>query len=180
MTRSSYERAKSPRRSDDVFQRDFVIETRWPPTVAAIEIQKRMAAPATPRQGDEPFLGGSLSKTEFRFSRASSGRNNLLPVIDAAVLDSDRNGARVEVRVRLNGTLLVMIGFTIAVAMVGAVAAGVSGLWWLAACPLLIAGCKAYHAAFKREARQAEAILREIFARAPALPPPYDTEEPYR
>lgn len=68
--------------------------------------------------------------------------------------------------------------------MLGPIAAGVSvpaaGLCLLAASPLLVAGCKVYHAAFKREARQAEGILRDIFAAAPPLPPPHDTGEPYR
>jgi hypothetical protein len=167
-----------------VFERDFVIETRWPPTVAAVEIQKRIAAPGGPSEGDEPFLGRSLSKTEFRFSRAPSHRNNLLPVIDATVVDSQREGARVEVRVRLHDAVLVFIVLTIAVAIMGPIAAGVpvdTAIRWLPVIfTLLLAGFRLYHAAFTREARQAEAILREIFAAAPPLPPPHDTGEPYR
>ena len=161
----------------------FEVETSWPTTVAAIEIRKRIAAPRGPSQGDEPFLGRSLSNTEFRFSPASSHRNDMLPVIEATVSSADPKGARIHVQVRLSDAMLCFTVVTMAVATLG-LAATVSG-WqagfsWLGVSALLLVGCKLHHGTFKREARRTEEILRDIFAAAPALPPPPETGEPYR
>jgi hypothetical protein len=172
-------------RLNDLFpQRDFVIETRWPPSVAAIEIRKRIAVRDGGRLGDEPFFGRSLSKVEFQFSRAPSDRKNLLPIIDATVTPCDRDGARVHVRMRPHDGVLLIPALAIVMAILGPFAAviygGVAGLKLLGVSALLILGGRWHHAAFEREARRAEAILRGIFAAAPALPPPHDTGEPYR
>jgi hypothetical protein len=168
----------------DLFpRRDFVIETCWPPTVTAIEIRKRIAPPRGPSPCDEPFVGRALSKTEFRFSRANS-EQNLLPVIEATVAPTHREGARVNVRMRLPDALRGLVALTMVIAALSPVTAVVSGgragLSMLAPCLLAIGVCGMQHAAFKREARRTEAILRGIFAAAPALPPPHDTGEPYR
>jgi hypothetical protein len=171
-------------RPRDLFPRhDFVIETSWPPSVAAIEIRKRIASPRAGEQGDEPFFGRSLSETEFRFSRAPSGKN-LLPVIDATITPSRRGGARVDVRLRLQDTALVLTVTSMTVATLGPIAAVVTGGWGslpaLGVSALVVLGARWHHAAFSREALRTETTLRAIFAAAPGLPPPHETGEPYR
>ncbi len=168
---------------DSLFPRhDFVIETSWPPAVAAIEIRKRIAAPHAASQGDEPFLGRSIGETEFRFSRASQ-KSNLLPAIYVAVVPSHHEGARVQVLVRPNDVWLGLMAMCIFVATItiGGLMHGAPGaLESAAVLPLLVLAGALARPAFQREARRTEAILRSIFAAAPGLPPPHDSGKPYR
>jgi hypothetical protein len=164
--------------------RDFVIETSWPPTVAAIEIKKRIAAPRIFGGGDEPFVGKSLAEAEFRFSRAISYRNSFLPVIQAAVEPSHRDGARLRVRMRLSVPVMAFMGVWMTGAtfgaLVGLVSAARGGPPALIVLALPLFGVGLVAVPFSLEARKAEAMLRAIFAAAPGLSPPPGMGGPYR
>jgi hypothetical protein len=160
--------------------RDFAIETSWPPSVAAIEIRKRIASPRLFAETEEPFVGKSISEVEFCFSREASHRNPYLPVIDAEVEPSYRDGARVRVRMRLH----IVMGAWLAPAAlgllfgIGSLVRGQSAGWIGIVMPVFIVGLVT--GIFSSEARKAEDLLRAIFATAPGVPPPPDTGEPYR
>jgi hypothetical protein len=163
---------------------DFVIETSWSPAVAAIEIRKRIAAPDAGSPSYEPFVGRSYSTTEFRFTRAYSGKNNVLPVILATVAPSHREGARLEISMRPGAAFWAFMVGWMAMATFGVIGSVRSrdaeyiGLFAL--CAMLMVVAAAHHFAFRREVRQTDATLRSIFAPAPPLPAPRDTGEPYR
>jgi hypothetical protein len=164
--------------------RDFAIETSWPPSVAAIEIRKRIASPRLFAQTDGPFVGESMTEMEFRFSRGISYRNSFLPVIRVAVEPSYRDGARVRVRMRLHGAVAVFTALWLAAAtsglffgfasLVGGEAPGLTMI------VMPVFGVGLLTGAFSFEARKAEDLLRGIFAAAPGFLPSPDTGEPYR
>ena len=164
--------------------RDFAIETSWPPSVAAIEIRKRIASPRLFARTGEPFVGESTTEMEFRFSRGISYRNSFLPVIHAAVEPSYRDGARVRVRMRLHGAVAVFMAIWLTGATFGllfgleSLVRGQAAGWIGIVMPLF--GVGLVTGGFSFEARKAEDLLRGIFAAAPGFPPPPDTGEPYR
>jgi hypothetical protein len=160
--------------------RDLVIETSWPPNVAVIEIRKRTIKPRGfglfnfLGDDEEPFVGGALSDTEFRFWRRISYRNSFLPIIHAVVEPSHSGGASVRIRMRLH---VFVIGFLL-IWMTGATFGCVFGLVALAhgepagliALAFPVFGVALVTIPFAIEARNAEVLLREIFAPALALP----------
>ena len=164
--------------------RDFVIETSWPPNVAATEIKKRIGKPRLFGRSDETFVGKSTSEGEFRFSRAIRYKNSFLPIIHAAVEPSYRDGARVRVRMRLHGLVLAFMAIWMTAAASGALVGlvslargrpvGLVGVVFTVSVASFVA------VTFSREADVAEALLRRIFAAAPALPSAPDTGAPYR
>jgi hypothetical protein len=162
-------------------RREFVIETSWPPNVAAIEIRKRIASPYLPARGDEPFIGRSISEDEFRFSRGSSGRSSAYPIVYVAVEPSFRDGARVRVRIQLHdfATALTALPATVGVLLgIILLAHGQPAGLIAVALSAFLAGLIVV--SFSRQARETEALVRAIFAAAPGLPPPTDSGEPYR
>jgi hypothetical protein len=163
--------------------RDFAIETSWPPTLAAIEIKKRIAAPHFFGHCDKPFVGKAFTETAFRFSRAISYRNAFLPVIQATIEPSHGNAARVRVRMRLSVPAMAFMAIWMTGATFGALVGLVSAAGGSAAAMLALAlpffGAGLATMPFSLEADEAEAMLRAIFAPAPALPP-WSAGEPYR
>jgi hypothetical protein len=165
--------------------RTFVIETRWPPEVAAIEVKKVIDKPTLfGAIGDAPFVGKAKSQTEFVFRRRISYRNSFLPIIRAVVEPSHNGGARIRVRMRM---YLFAMGFLL-VWSTGGAFAGLAGLVALSegqvaglvgvAFPLF--GLALTCVPFALEARIAERLLRAIYAAAPPLPPPPETGQAYR
>ena len=159
--------------------RDFVVETRWSPGVAAIELKNRVGPRRFYAGGGTPFVGESVNEAEFRFRRAISYRNSFLPHIQVAVEPAGDRGARVHVRMRMHPavltlTVLWLVGMTIAAI------AELSTPWHRHAGPMALVmpviGIVVVVLSFGLEARKAEAMLREIYAPAPAL----ETNEPYR
>jgi hypothetical protein len=160
--------------------RRFAIETSWPPSVAAIEIRKRLADSRW-NSSDLPFVGQAVSETVFRFSRAISYRNSFLPVIEARVEPSHRGGARIRVRMGLNGFVIAFMALWLLSATFGAIVAlagGRPGALSVVGFPLF--GVTLVTLPFALEARKSEAAVRSIFAAAPAGPPSFDSGEPYR
>jgi hypothetical protein len=166
--------------------RRFVVETSWPPTVAAIEIGKRIAPPRIfGRDREKPFVGKSLGEGVFRFSQATSYKNALLPVVEVVVEPSHRDGARVRVAMRLNDFVAVFVAVWTIAAIVGALACLGYALWHWDAVGLLgfavpLIGAWVVVFPFSLDAREAESQIRQIFAPAPGSPPPFDSAEPYR
>jgi hypothetical protein len=160
-------------------RREFVIETSWPPNVAAIEIRKRIASPYRPARGDEPFIGRSISEDEFRFSRGSS-RESPSPIVYVTVEPSLRDGSRVRVRIERDFvTAITGLWVTIGV-LFGMIPLAHGQPAGLIAVALSALGARLVVVWFSRQARETEAQVRAIFAAAPGLPPPTDSGEPYR
>src|SRR5690242_13094827 len=82
--------------------RDFVIETRWPSGVAALELRKRIEKSRRFIPSDESFIGSAITDTEFDFAHATADHNPFVPLVRASVEASRRNGARVRVRIRFH------------------------------------------------------------------------------
>jgi hypothetical protein len=159
--------------------RDLAIETSWPPSVAAIELQKRIEPPRWLGGGESPFEGQPIAEREFRFRRRWS--NKLPLMIYALVEEGPRGGACVRVQMRLAGLSGVFfLVWTTMAALLG-FAALIRGQLVGLFSPILIVGVgSAINVPFAIEAREAERTLREIFVAAPALPPAPKTGEPYR
>jgi hypothetical protein len=161
-------------------RREFVIETSWPPNVAAIEIRKRIASPYLPARGDEPFIGRSISENEFRFSRGSS-RQSPSPIVYVAVEPSLRDGSRVRVRIELHDGVTAITGLWVTIGVLfGMIHLAHGQPAGLIAVALSALGARLVVVWFSRQARETEALVRAIFAAAPGLPPPTDSGEPYR
>jgi hypothetical protein len=174
---------------DLIPSRAFVIETSWPPSVAAIEIKERVGPPYRHNwflggdDDDTPFAGSHVRENEFRFSRRIPYRNSLLPVVHATVEPSHDNGARVHVRIGLPGivmpfmaiwsTVVMLIGLAVLVSALsrGQPAAGLAVL----AFPVFAVTLLTISSGL--EARTAESLLRDIFARAPGKNSPPRTVE---
>lgn len=162
--------------------RDFIIDTRWSPAVADVELRKRVEGLLG--TGDAPFRGRSVGQAQYKLHRAISYRNSFLPVIHATIEPGHRGGARVRIRMRLHAGVAVFMPIW----MTGAMAAAIAGIVGLAhgqgagvvglAMPIFGAGLTVIP--FALEARTAERLLREVYAPAPALPAPPETGEAYR
>jgi len=180
--RTAYDGAAMHAR-DLVPWRDFTIETSWSPTVAAVELQKRIGERRFFGGGDTPFTG-TVDGSVFRFSRRIAYRNSFLPMIVAVIEPSHHNGARIRVQMRLHVLVMVFM----AVWMTGATLAGLVGLTalargqpaGLAALAFPLFGAALSTIPFALEARLAERLLREIYAQAPAPPAPPESGVAYR
>jgi hypothetical protein len=164
--------------------RDFTIETSWPPSVAAIELQKLIGERRFFGGGDMPFAG-TRDGSVFRFSRRIAYRNSFLPMIVAVVEPSHHDGARVRVQMRLHVFVMLfmgiwMTGATLVSVMVGFATLSRGQPAGLLALAFPLAGAGMTTIPFAFEARTAEHLLREIYARAPALPAPPETGVAYR
>ncbi len=159
--------------------RDFVIETSWSPVVAATEMKNRIGPRRLYGGGSAPFAGESLNDAAFRFRRAIAYRNSFLPHIHVAVEPAGDRGALVHVRMQLHPAVLALTVIWLVGMTIGAIAQ-VTLAWHRHAGPLGLAmpaiGIVVIVVSFGLEARKAEAMLREIYAPAPAL----KTNEPYR
>jgi hypothetical protein len=160
--------------------RDFVIETSWSPGVASTEMKNRIGPRRFYGGGGAPFVGESLTGAEFRFRRAIAYRNSFLPHIRVAVEPAGDRGARVHVRMQLHPAVLALTVIWL-VGMTIAVIAQVTLPWHRQhGAPMGLAmpgiGIVVVALSFGLEARKAEAMLRAIYAPAPAL----KTNEPYR
>lgn len=169
--------------------RRFVIETRWPPDVVATELRKLVDAPGTffGADSDRPLTGRMLDRGA-RFTPTIRGKNSWAPVVRVIVEPSHREGTRLRVTVHFNFFVTAFSAIWIAaflILMIGGVLTmadqGLSILPTIAVIALffglfvaLICG------SFMRYARNSERVLREAFARAPALPEPVDTGTAYR
>jgi hypothetical protein len=159
--------------------RDLAIETSWPPSVAAIEIRKRISEPRALANGDEPFLGGPLGEHEFRFRLHRSQEFPL--TVHARVEEGPRGGACVRVRMRLPDVAAIAFLAWATIATLFALEALIRGqILGLLAPVLIVAVIRVVTLPFVFAAREAERILREVFAAAPALPDAPNTGEPYR
>jgi len=156
--------------------RTFVVETDWSPGVAFIELKKHVAPRGWFGGGDSTFVGAPTEGPEFTFSRRIRYHSPFLPVIDAVVEPSPERGAKIRVSMRLHLTVLAFM----TVWMTGACAASLAGIaaalfygrpaGLIALLVPLVGGWFA-SSSFALEAREAEALIREIFARAPARNP---------
>jgi hypothetical protein len=167
---------------------DFVIETSWSPDVATVELAKQIEGACTRRGGDEPFVGHCEDQKAFRFSRRKVPLDKSTRLVVVATVEpSHRGGARVRVRVRFPTVVLVLpVLFLLAVfaqaSKPSKAGSSAESLLPFALVVLLVAlaGAGAAIGVFWAECRKVEQELRWIFTRAPALPPPYESGEPYR
>jgi len=165
--------------------RELIIDTSWSPSVAAIELRKSIQGPPPLSGGDDALFSGRVEGGRFHFSRRVAYKNSFLPVIQAVVEPSHHDGARVRIRMRLHAFVLVFVLAWTAIAAVFGVAVAISvvsrgramGLVGLLA-PLF--GVAIGSIPFALEARNAERLLRDVFARAPALPEAQKTGGAYR
>jgi hypothetical protein len=174
--------------------RDFVIETSWSPEVSIVELAKRVDAPRLPFFGidhpERPFQGKSVSPTALEFRRTVDWKvESAIPAtIRASVTPALGSGACVRVRIRpraAGGVALALVGLFAVASFVLAVFALIAGevrgaLVALGGSVVVVASALLR---FALESDRSERILRGIFERAPALPPPdppYESGEPYR
>ena len=163
-----------------------MIDTSWAPHVARIELRKNMDEPkllSTP--GEAPFIGKAISDVELHFHRRIAYRNSFLPRIRATLEPSYHGGSRLRVRMQLHPLVLAFMGVWMTFATFGGLAIGIAALAHgqiagLFALAFPVLGASICSIPFAIEARNAEGLLRDIFAPAPALPPPPRTDEPYR
>ena len=159
--------------------RDFVIETSWSAGVAATEMKNRLGPQRLYGGSSAPFVGESLGDAEFRFRRAISYRNSFLPNIRVSVEPAGDRGARVHARMQLHPAVLALTAIWLVVMTIAAIA-HLFAPWHRQAGPMGLAlpaiGLVVVVLSFGLEARKAEAMLRAIYAPAPAL----KTNEPYR
>jgi hypothetical protein len=164
--------------------RSFTIDTCWSPEVAAIEIRKVIDAPTLfGGGGGLPFVGKACGEKEFEFRRRIGYRNSFLPVIHAVVEPSHHGGARVRVNMRMHAFVIAFMVVWVTFASVVPGAAGVVALLHGQASGQLLVplfGVAMVCVGFPPEARKAEAMLRALYAAAPALPPPPETGQAYR
>ena len=177
--------AKAVQLRDLLPWRDFVIETSWSPSVAAIEIKKSIDGPPPLSGGSDALFIGREDDGRFRFSRRISYRNSFLPMIVAVVEPSHHDGARVRVRMRLHLFVMVFVsvwigGASLAAFMVAFIFISHGYPVGLLAAVLPLLGAAMVSIPFALEAPRAERLLRDVFARAPALPAPPETGEAYR
>lgn len=166
--------------------RSFTIETKWPVDVAVVEIQKRVGPfRVLGGGGSEPFVGKKVGERAFKV-RAWSGFNQAgRAILLLTVEPGHREGARVVVRMRLNILIAIFMTAWLMLATAGAIVATIAavrlGMWIaLLAWSLPLLGIAFIEIPFVREARESERLLREIFARAPALPEAPPTGDAYR
>ncbi|HEY1691673.1 MAG TPA: hypothetical protein VGG39_05910 [Polyangiaceae bacterium] len=166
--------------------RTFVVETSWSPTVAEIELRKKVAPQrAVPGDGghDDAVFVGSEGHGRFRLSRRAGDQSTFPLRFDVVVESSHHQGARVVVRPRTVVLLILSLclGAVTVIASIMAVVGlecGLPSAMLVLALPVVLAGLLSFATA--REARESERLLRGIFARAPALPAPPETDEAYR
>jgi hypothetical protein len=165
--------------------RTFVVETRWPPEIAAVEVKRAIHQPTLfGSGGDAPFVGKVKSETEFVFRRRISYKNSFLPIVRAIVEPSRHGGARIRVRMRMHSFALCLIlvwitggAFAVLAGLVALFEGQMAGLIGIA---FPVVGLGLACTPFALEARVAERLLRAIYAAAPALPPPPETGQAYR
>jgi hypothetical protein len=153
-------------------RRDLVVETSWPPDVAANELATRIGKGRFFGGGHTLFVGDRLNEREFRFSRRISYRNSFLPVIRVVIEDSDHGGSRVRVRMRLHAFVLAAMALYMTVATFIGLPLGfvlLSRRDTSAVIPLAmpVFGATLTTVSFAVEAQKAERLLRDIFAGAP-------------
>lgn len=164
--------------------RDFVVDTRWPPEVAVAEIQKRVGQPQLFGWGETaPFVGhraGNAFRLNLKKSALQKGRGPA--VIDAVVEPSHHNGARIRVKMRLTSSLsfVLLASIVFLVLCVSGARAEMKGVNAVFLSFGLLFYSTLVAIMFVFQANKAERLLREIFARAPALPAPVETGLAYR
>jgi hypothetical protein len=164
--------------------RDFVIDTRWTPDVAIVEIRKRLGRPQLFGWGESAPFVGELNGNAFRFrhEKAPLRKGTGPAVIDAVVEHSHHNGARIRVTMRVNMSsmvsLIIFVGF-IAFTVLRAPADAKWAMGAFVSFGLLFFGSVTV-IRFASQANKAERFLREIFANAPAFPAPVETGVAYR
>jgi hypothetical protein len=149
-----------------------------------VELQKRIGERRFFGGGDTPFAGTGDGSV-FRFSRRIAYRNSFLPRIVAVIEPSHLDGARVRIQMRLHLFVMVfmavwMTGATLASVVVGLATLSEGQLAGLLAFAFPLTGAAMATIPFALEARTAERLLREIYARAPALPAPPESGVAYR
>jgi hypothetical protein len=167
--------------------RTFVVETKWPPSVAVIEIRKQVGTVRGLLGGGgdneyAPFVG-TEDRGRFHISRRIGNERSVRPRLEVAVEPSHHDGSRVVVRVDPDAKMLLLVSFAVAVGLIVAgfaVAADGLGPQLLLALPIAAALGAALVVPSALEARESERLLREIFAAAPALPAPPETDDAYR
>jgi hypothetical protein len=146
-------------------RRSFVIDTCWPPEVAAIELKKVIDESTffgRGRGGNTPFVGMAESETAFVFRRRAGHRKSL-PMVRVVIEPMRHGGARIRVNIGVLGEAMAFLE--------------ARGLLGLATPFFAVVGALA---AFGPEADRAEQKLRAIYASAPALPAPADAQGAYR
>lgn len=150
--------------------------------MAALELKKVIDKPTFfGGSGDKPFVGRAESETEFRFRRRTAYRS-LPPMIRVFVEPLRHGGTCLHVHMRLHLFAAVFMACCMTVATIGAVRLlcegqprGLIGLTLFA-----VLGAGLTGVPFALEAREAEKLLRTVYAAAPAPPEPPEIEQPYR
>ena len=163
--------------------RGFVVETSWPPSVAVIEIRKQVGTNRGLLGGGgdneySPFVG-TEDHGRFRISRRVGNQRSVRPRLEVAVEPSHHEGARIVGRL-LPDPLILAATLGTCLLVGGMITAfGGLGVELLVGLPfaVLVAAALVVRVI---EARACERLLREVFARAPALPAPPETDEAYR
>ena len=164
----------------------FVVDTSWSPDIVAEELRKRI----TPKRFLPtmsvalPYEGYWIGENEVRFRRTARMRNGY-PVAQIVIRPSWRDGTRLEVLLRPHVFACIVLAaslvFALLIAFLGLFSALLDGerggfVMLIAPIPFYLAGWLP----FALYANDSEQRIRDLFASAPALPPPVETGKPFR
>ena len=156
--------------------RTFIIGTRWPPDVAAAKLRKSIGKDAWlfAPLGRAPFVGGASSDVEFVFWRRIGYRNPSLPLIRVVIEPTRHGGTQLRVRMRLHlapaAFFVLWNGAAVLAGLAGLLAALTGHPRGLLVLPFPLLGAAFVAFPFWLEAREAEHLLRAIYADAPEPP----------